>query len=410
MSGNAFDLPFTITLFGFKLVPVYNRHMTKSLRNFLQLLLMLLLAGAVFSATAGPLRVMVPGTEADELRLVNFAGMIAGTEKMQGNEVLRLAFDGGSGQFASQLLTTTVRPGFPLRLAAAGGSIGPIAVLYPDIGEPYRSIFAKIIEGIEDKIRSRVASYAVGSNFNTQDLASELKRQDIRVVIALGRNGLKAAATLDKDIGIIVGGVIAASDNDARGGAVLSLAPDPALLFARLKAVSPKTRRVFVVYDPRQNGWLLKLAREAAHDQGIELVAQEAGDLKTALVFYQSFFASADTRRDALWLPQDNATVDESTVLPLVLQESWSKGVPVFSSNVSHVRRGALFALYPNNIELGRNLGAAALGIVSGGQMGRGMLPLRDVLTAFNTRTASHLGLNLSVVQQQGFDLLFPEQ
>lgn len=381
--------------------------MTKYLRNFL---LLLVLAGAVFSATAGPVRVIVLGSEADELPPSSFSGIVTGMEKMQEGEVLRLALDSGSGNVVSQLLSSTGMPGFRLHLAAAGGNVAPIAVLYPDIGEPYRSIFAKIIEGIEDKTRHKVVSYAVGSNFNVQDLSSELKRQDIRVVIALGRNGLKVAGQLDKDIGIIVGGVITASDSDARGGAVLSLAPDPALLFARLKAVSPKTRRVFVVYDPRQNGWLVKLAREAAHDQGIELVAQEAGDLKSALVFYQNFFAGADVRRDALWLPQDSATVDDSTVLPLVLQESWSKGVPVFSSNVSHVRRGALFALYPNNIELGRNLAASALGVVSGGPMGRGILPLRDVLTAFNTRTASHLGLNLSVAQQQGFDLLFPEQ
>ena len=36
-----------------------------------------------------------------------------------------------------------------------------IAVIYPDIGEPYREIFAKIIEGIEDKVGTRVANYPV---------------------------------------------------------------------------------------------------------------------------------------------------------------------------------------------------------------------------------------------------------
>ena len=67
-------------------------------------------------------------------------------------------------------------------------------------------------------------------------------------------------------------------------------------------------------------------------------------------------------------------------------------------------------ALYPNNVELGRNLATSALGLASGSPVARGVLPLRDVLTAFNTRTASHLGLASSNAQQQGFDLLFPEQ
>ncbi len=298
----------------------------------------------------------------------------------------------------------------PLRLAAAGGNPGPIAVFYPDIGEPYRSVFSKIIEGIEERARSRVTSYAVGNNFNTQEVAGELKRQEVRVVIALGRNGLKAASGLDKEFGVVAGGVVSVPEAELKTSAVLSLAPDPALLFARLKSVSPRIQRVFVVYDPRQNGWLVKLARDAARAQGLELVAQEAGDLKVALGIYQNFFAAADPRRDALWLPQDSATVDESTVLPLVLQESWNKGLTVFSSSVAHVKRGVLFALYPNNLELGRNLAASALGVATGSTAPRAILPLRDVHTAFNTRTSSHLGLGLSPSLLQGFDLLFPEQ
>ncbi len=381
--------------------------MTTRLRH---LLMTLLLAGAVFRADAGQTRVVVIYSEIDELSPRSFASMIAGMEQLPEVEVFRLLLDSPNGYSVSQFLHASNKLGFPVRLAAAGAVSGPIAVLYPDIGEPYRSVFAKIIEGIEDKTKNKVASYAVGSTFNSQEVSNELKRQDVRVVIALGRNGLKAASNLDKGIGVVVGGIISAQDSEIRGGTLLSLAPDPALLLARLKAISPKTQRVFVVYNPQQNGWLIKLAHEAARAQGIELHAQEAPDLKSAMTLYQNFFSSADARRDALWLPQDSTTVDEANVLPLVLQESWNRSLTVFSSNVSHVRRGALFALYPNNMELGRNLAMSAQGLVSGATSSRGTLPLRDVLTAFNTRTASHLGITPSATQQQGFDLIFPEQ
>lgn len=393
--------------YGFRRITAYNDAMIK---RFCRFLFLLLLAGFVLPASAGQIRLAVIFADAEDFDSTSFSRMIAGIEGVPEVQVVRVSLDSTPDRAVSQLLLAANQSGFPIRLAAAGGNIGPIAILYPDIGEPYRSVFFKIIEGIEEKARSKVTSYAVGSNFNAQELSGELKRHDIRVVIALGRNGLKAASSLDKEIGIVAGGVISVPDADTRGGAVLSLAPDPALLFARLKDLSPKTQRVFVVYEPRQNGWLIKLARDAARAQGIELVAQEAADLKSALGLYQAFFASADARRDALWLPQDSATVDESTVLPLVLQESWVKGLPVFSSTVSHVKRGALFALYPNNMELGRNLAISALGIASGVPSAKGVLPLRDVLTAFNTRTASHLGLSLSTVQQHGIDLVFPEQ
>lgn len=370
----------------------------------------LLLIAAFARVEAMATRIAVIYAEADDSNPSSFAGLLGGIEETPGIEVIRLSLKDLDDPRLSQMLIAAAQRGGPLRLAAAGGNIGPIAILYPDIGEPYRSVFTKIIEGIEENSQIKVTSYAVGSNFNAQAISGELKRQDIRVVIALGRNGLKAASALDKEIGIVTGGVVSVPENDDRSNAILSLAPDPALLFARLKTLSPKTQRVFVVFDPRQNAWLIKLAKEAARTQGIELVAQEAGDLKSALTQYQSIFATADAKRDALWLPQDSATVDESLVLPLVLQESWSKGMPVFSSNVSHVKRGALFALYPNTIELGRNLAASALGMASGNPGVRGVMPLRDVLTAFNTRTASHLGLTPATAQQQAFDLLFPEQ
>lgn len=375
-----------------------------------RLLLTVFLGGIIFQAQAGPTRIAVIYAEADDASPRAISGLLGGVEKTPGVEIIRLSLKDLDSPRLSQMLLAAAQRGDPIRLAAAGGNIGPIAVLYPDIGEPYRSIFSKIIEGIEENAQAKITSYAVGSNFNAQAISSELKRQDIRVVIALGRNGLLAASALDKDIGVVAGGVVSVPEANARNNAILSLAPDPALLFSQLKELSPKTQRIFVVYDPRQNAWLIKLAKEAARSHGFELVAQEAGDLKSALGIYQSIFAAADAKHDALWLPQDSATVDESLVLPLVLQESWSKGIPVFSSNVSHVRRGALFALYPNNVELGRNLATSAIGMANGNPAVRGVLPLRNVLTAFNTRTASHLGLAPSPAQQRGFNLLFPEQ
>lgn len=299
-----------------------------------------------------------------------------------------------------------------IEAAAAQQSGRGIAVIYPDIGEPYRSIFAKIIEGIEEQTKSRVPSFAVSASSNPQEIASELRRQETRVVIALGRNGLKMASSLERDIGaigLIAGGVISVPEADARNMSVHSLAPAPGLLFARLQTLMPSVKRIFVVYDPNQNAWLMRLAKEEAAARGLELVRHEASDLKTALRFYQDIFSNADPRKDALWLPQDSTTVDEASMLPLVLQECWGRNLVFFSSSVAHVRRGALFSLYPDNMEVGRHLANSALGyLASGGQIVRGVLPMKAVKLAVNIRTAGHLGINLA--GRQNFDLVFPEQ
>ena len=281
-----------------------------------------------------------------------------------------------------------------------------IAVIYPHIGEPYREIFEKIIEGIENEARTPLTKFPLHPDTDINALKSSLARQNIKVVIALGRQGMKTAALLDRSTRVVVGGVLTVPESEARGQSAISLAPDPALLFSRLKTLMPSVKRVSVAYDPTINGWLMKAAHTAARAQGLELVAHEAKDVRSAVRIYQEFFSAADSRKDALWLPQDSSTVEESAILPLVLQESWNQNIAVFSSNSTHVRRGVLFSLYPDNVALGKTLARLAKNSAEIGK--HGMMPLRDVQIAVNLRTAKHLELNLS--HQQNFDMTFPEQ
>lgn len=293
--------------------------------------------------------------------------------------------------------------------AASGAAEALVAVIYPDIGEPYRSVFEQIIGGIEGKVGAPVINIAVTPDANIDELKNNLKRQKIKVVIALGQQGMKTAAMLDRNIGVIVGGVISSPANEMRNMPVNSLSPSPSLLFSHLKGLMPGVRRVFAVYDPRQNGWLIALAKEEARAQGMELVAYEAQDLRSAARLYQDIFASADSRRDAIWLLPDSISAENGSVLPMVLQESWSRNLAVFSSSVAHVRRGALFSLYPDNVEMGRHLADTALDFLASGEYSeRGVILLREVLVAINLRTADHLGIRLG--KKLEFGMVFPEQ
>ncbi len=290
-------------------------------------------------------------------------------------------------------------------VAAAGPDA--LAVVYPDIGQPYRKVFTEIIEGIEEQARQRVKGYPVASNADFSELQATLKKNGGKVVIALGRQGLQAASAFDQSMSVVVGGVSSVPDAERMRG--ISLTPDPALLFSHLKSLVPAVRRVFVVYSPQYSQPMLKNARDAARGQGLELVALDAADLATAVRRYETAFAGADGRTDALWLPQDPVTVEETTVLPLVLKESWNRNVPIFSSSILHVKKGALFALFPNNFELGKELAALAIGLLNGENSRAGVAPLRAVRTAFNTRTASHIGINVASGQQRTFDFIYPE-
>ncbi|MFP5393043.1 MAG: ABC transporter substrate binding protein [Gammaproteobacteria bacterium] len=294
--------------------------------------------------------------------------------------------------------------GLPLRARAEARAVA-IAVVFPDIGEPFRKVFTDIIGGIEDEAHGRVHGFPVSASQDPAELAAAVRRAGARVVVALGRQGLRAAAGVE--LPVVVSGVSSVPDGERQTG--ICLTPDPALLFGQLKALAPQVRRVLVVYNPQHNEWLLRLARDAARAAGLELNAMEARDLASAARLYENAFAGMDGKREALWLPIDPTTVDEATILPIVLREAWNRSVAVFSSSFLHVKRGALFALYPNNVELGRNLGSLATGILAGEAPPRGVSPLRDVYSALNLRTASHIGLSISPRVQRSFTSLYPE-
>jgi putative ABC transport system substrate-binding protein len=73
---------------------------------------------------------------------------------------------------------------------------------------------------------------------------------------------------------------------------------------------------------------------------------------------------------------------------------------------VAHVPKGALFALFPDNTEMGRALGRLAAGPPS---PGAGLHVLEQLDTAINIRTANHLGLGVNAGDKR-FDMVFPSR
>jgi putative ABC transport system substrate-binding protein len=323
----------------------------------------------------------------------------------RGHAAVNAMPDGGTRAFLQRCGMLGVALALPSRMALAQAG-EPIGVLFPDLGEPFRKVFVEIISGIEEQARQRVRAYPISSNQNMQELAAVLKRNGTRVLVALGRQGLKAAASVDTGMGVVVGGVSSVPDGDKQIG--ICLTPDPALLFTQLKGLLPGTRRVTVIYNPQHNEWLMRLAREAARSNSLELIAHEAADLAAAARLYQAAFAGADGKRDALWLPIDPTTVDEAIILPIVLRDSWDRNVPVFSSSFLHVNKGVLFSLYPNNTKLGHTLANLASDLLAGPAPARGVTPLRDVHAALNTRTASHFGITVDARMQSAFHYVYP--
>lgn len=297
---------------------------------------------------------------------------------------------------------------YPVFALAAPPSV---AVIYPNVREPYRDVFMEIIRGIETGLGQSVKHYVLdGDNDEPEKLLERVRHDRVDAVISLGRAGLSATKQIAEVIPVVIGAVLISPGQEAKGQTGITLTPDPEVFFDRLKVIVPGAKDVTVIYDPRQKSWEIERARKAAKVYGLTLNAFPTEDLRLSAELYRKVLAQIKDGSIAIWLPQDNAAMDEQALLPVVLQEAWEKNFVVFSGNLDHVRKGALFSLYPDNFGMGRSLAALAMDRLKNGiaDSSAAINPLRDLLLAVNLRTAEHLGLRFAGHERQQFNLVFP--
>ena len=294
---------------------------------------------------------------------------------------------------------------------ARGGSAQPrVAVVYPDLGEPYGSVFVAIIKGIREGLDAPLILVPL-RNETAEGLQARLITARVEVCIGLGRTTLDLLDAANLDIPVVRGAVLDPDVRTGNSGTALgiSLSPDPALLLEHLKRVAPHISRVSVVYTDVRGQPLIDRARRAGERLGLEIASYKAEDLLSAAAIYKSIVPRLGGG-DALWIPQDPQAVDDKVILPMLLNTAWDQDYVLFSSNADHAKRGVLFSVYPDNVGMGRRLAEIALQRAAGEPAEAGMRPLEDLLVGVNLRAAEHLRLNLSTEQMRSFDLTFPQR
>ena len=285
-----------------------------------------------------------------------------------------------------------------------------LAVIYPNLQEPYRGVFSSIIEGIQQQAKVAVSLYPIDDGAVNLQLAEKINLTNTQAIIALGRTGLEAAEQWRGKIPIVVGGLLLAEDKNGRGLAGISLAANPVTLLAHLKQLAPSVKRVHVVYSSESSKWLVNLAQDAIGKFNFELHVYKSDDIKSSALIYRDIFNKSHPQEDAIWLLPDPVAIDSRIILPLLLKEAWNNNVLLFSSNPAQVKRGVLFALFPDNKSMGMSLAKMAESYIGDdiSNMSNEFVPLNDLQAAINVRTAEHIGLPLSNEERRDYVLIFP--
>lgn len=289
------------------------------------------------------------------------------------------------------------------------------AVLYPDIREPFRSVFTTIAEGVSEALDGRVVIRPVRNEESTEGIAIWLREHGVSASVALGSRSQALSDELSGTTPFVVGAVHMSDEMLTDNYIGIALNPDPSAMFRRLKSLAPGVNQIHIIYQKDRDQWMIDRAMAPASDLGIKLNPIPVDGLQDAANRYLALMRAQKSNTEALWLSQDSSILDEQAVLPMILKEAWDRKLIVFSSNPSHVRRGVLFALYPDNHGMGRSLGKMALKLHehrthNGSPYTGGLQPLNDLLTAFNVRTAGRLGVRYTRDDLSHFDLIFPPQ
>lgn len=286
-----------------------------------------------------------------------------------------------------------------------------VVVIYPDVPAPYHKIFEQIIDGIESNTQLKIVHYQLQGEVDPSQLKDQLLKNNAKACIALGRQGLNIAQTLDLAIPVIIGATVVQSHTDISHLSGISLSPDPYVMFSRLKALAPRTKTIHVTYNPEHKPDLINRAKKAAITYGFHLSAHKTTSLRESAPIYRDIINNLDATKEAIWLPLDRDSVDEKIILPMVLKQAWKKRIIVFSSKPTHAKNGVLFSFYPNNKALGSELIKSIHNkLKTNAKNNNEIVPNKDLFTAANVRTAQRLNLVFSNRQRKMLDLVFPRQ
>jgi putative tryptophan/tyrosine transport system substrate-binding protein len=215
------------------------------------------------------------------------------------------------------------------------------------------------------------------------------------LILAVGIWALQAAIEEIQDIPVVFAMVLNPTTvirQDTRNitGASMNIPNEQQL--ALLKKVSPQIRRIGIIYDPSQTGFLVRQAERIAKDHGLRLVTK-------AITSPKDSFAALDAMQDdidALWILPDLTVLAPESVQYMLLF-SFRHKIPVLGLSENQARMGTLLGL---SFESGWDIGSQAAELANEILSGRSVEDIpyttaRKVRLTVNLKTAGKLGVHI---------------
>ncbi len=288
-----------------------------------------------------------------------------------------------------------------LLLSASALAEAVTLILYPEVRPPYNKVFEDISQGFVTHFSGNVEYLQVSGKTSPSAVSDKVAQVNPQVVLALGKNSYNLYQQSDVSLPLVLG----ATTQSQLMTAGISMIPDSIVIMQRLLELAPEVKRVYVVKRSDQFNDMVDRAQSYLDSLQIELSVTETASLQESASAYREILEQSE-EGDAIWILPGSGVVDNS-VLSMLLKRGWTKNLILFSSNPAHVKRGLLFAAYPDNFGLGGSLADLASQTLAQKAENK-MRPLQNLHIAVNERTSRHLGIELTSKMKEEIDLLLP--
>lgn len=279
-------------------------------------------------------------------------------------------------------------------------TIGYLQLLESSTSREVRRGFIQALEdgGLKDggNIQLKIRN-AIGDISQVQQIAQDFVKEKVDIIVAVSTASLQAALIATQKIPIIFSSVaspyltragISPAEHLGNVTGVASTGPiKPTLAF--IKDVLPRVKRVGTLWTPSElnSEYYLELAREAASELGIEIVAVPVANSSEVLLAAQVL---ANKKIDAIYQISDNTINASFEALSKVAEEN---SIPLFGGFLLSTHLGACAAVGWDFYEMGYMTGQIVLRVKKGESPAK--IP-------FQSMAGVKLYLNLKAAERQG--------
>lgn len=165
-----------------------------------------------------------------------------------------------------------------------------------------------------------------------------------------------------------------------------------------IKKISSKVKRVGIIYNPDSGSPDIRAAQRITQEKGVELMGAEAratGEIGSALDSFRD-------KIDAFWMTSD-PVVANAEAFQAILLFALKQKIPLIVPALPLVDKGALTAIGPDFVKIGKQAGEMAKKVIGGrSPKSIGLVAPDGVEIAVNMKTADLIGIKLpeSIIRQ----------